>query len=346
LYRSGTVTHPSRIKGSETDRSLPLRAIRADLYKSYKAQVREGAALREAREAIVEEGKKRDRIETQYLQQSEVVVTMPDLGKQHARLLIIEPEEINPPVEQETRPPVVLIGSISSDVEPSHSLIHELAHRGKKVIVVGYPESSLGQVTEEFAQAAEKSETYEPHITFFKTIIEHITKEDPVELWGVSTGCPIIGEMLMDEKFRQKVASAVLLAPASSIDQSQRQMIGGTLNEFAKFISQVGDLAKWPFIWGRKKPQAPEQGAIKNRVFNSLTNKVCHQFPHWDKVAVREGGKIVVWSGGKDQMTKSYQAEDQFSANPQITVVHDEKGTHTSPFTEPPRIIDMVEKQH
>ena len=54
---------------------------------------------------------------------------------------------------------------------------------------------------------------------------------------------------------------------------------------------------------------------------------------------VKEGGKIVIWAGKNDRLTRSYELEQEVSDNPQVVFLKEEQGLHVTPLIEPQRIL-------
>jgi len=347
LYLFGKVTARTRTSLSgerrekKSERPLSLRTTRAKLYHEVML-----TPDKNSRREIFAEAHVRDGIATQYLNQGEVTVTLPGLGEQTARYTRIEAPESRKTPETSTKPPIFLIPGISNDIDCVGALAQELPYSGRSVVVVGFPDSFMGSVTKEFAQAVEASPDYTPHTEFFKHALDALIREDtPVELWGFSTGSPIVEQILNDPKFQEKVTNAVLISPASVVDQTSKQLTLGTIKEIGKLLKRLSALGKYTYTSGREDTVPPEpegQRAIKKEVFGSLLTRVRTNLPLWEQARVKEGGNIIVVSGKKDEMTKSYLAEDAFTQNPQIHVLHLSEGSHATPLTEPEEVLRKI----
>src|SRR3989344_4500494 len=337
-YLVRAATHPSRIPGEprEINRSLLNRNVRADLLRRYYELPKTDPA---GRKRIIAEAHIRDEIARRYLNQGEITVNLPDLGPQTSRLLILDPPEAQTTLETEKKPPIYLIPSISADIDPVGGLAQELAFMGRKVVVIGYPESSLGRTTAEFADKASRSPNYEPHVTFFKCALRQVAPEGEIELWADSTGGPIVSEILNDQAFQKRVSQAVLFSPASSVDQSRMELAAGLAYEIGGFSGMLGRLPAYSLVWGRKTPDLPHQDKIKSAIFNAQLDKVCRKAKSWQQMKVKEGGKIVIWAGKNDRLTRSYELEQEVSDNPQVVFLKEEQGLHVTPLIEPQRIL-------
>lgn len=216
-YKMGLITHPSLNHGLERTRQL-LRE-RAKLYKKFRKVPK---IDQDARLEVLEEAHLRDELESQFLNQGEVTVNLTGLGSQTSRYTILELPEDQKPETAKGQPPLVFIPGISNDLIYGLDLVEELAFSGRRVISIGYPESTMGKITPEFARASVNSKTYTPHDAYFKEAIAKLAGLGPIELWGHSTGSAVIGQMLTDPQFSQRVTNAVLLSPASSVDQSKK----------------------------------------------------------------------------------------------------------------------------
>lgn len=347
LYIFRLITRKSLTRGSEvrSERPLSLRATRAQLFKQFKSTPK---TSKEARESILAEAHARDEIVRQYLTQGEVKVNLPNLGEQSARYTIINPPK-SMQTSEDSKPPIFLIPGISNDIDCVGSLAQEIPFMGRKVILVGMPESLLGKVTPEFAQAVSDSSSYRPHADFFKGAIDVLVgKESLVELWGHSTGSAIIAEILNDPKSQERVTDAVLLNPASSANISASVLRLGILNELRNLVSR--NLPKYTLSSQGNLPETGEYKKLKGNIFNTMLKKVCTVNESWKDARVREGGKIIVYSGRKDQMTRSYEIfrgdQDSLDSvkkeNPQIEIIDDPNGYHSTPLIEPQKVIRAV----
>jgi len=344
-YLLSTVTHPSKVQAPneprEIERSLLGRAVRAELLQKFFALPKSDT---ERRKQILDEAHIRDEIAHRYLNQGEISVDLPELGRQTSRLLALEPPESQTTPETQDKPPIFFIPGISADIDPVGGLVQELAFMGRKIVVIGYPEASLGKVTPEFARKAAITPNFEPHTTFFKQAIKKLAGEADIELWSYSTGGPIVAEILADPEFQERVSNAVFLAPASCVNQSKLELATGLANEIFAFTRKLKklpsySLSSYSLVLGRKTPDLPYQSKNKATVFTAQIDKVCRKSASWERMRVKPGGRIVVWNGEDDRLTTSYKLEKDIQNNPQVLSIKDKKGLHVTPVLEPKRIL-------
>jgi hypothetical protein len=340
LYSIGAVTKNSRIPHAENNphRPLWLRAKRAELYRrlSNKSSVPE---------KIFAEARARDEIASQYLSQGDVLVNMPGLGEQRARYTLIEPPDSRKSLENGPKPPIFLIPGMSNDIDCVGALTQELPYEGRNVIVVGFPESFMGSTTEGFAKAVEESKDYSPHVEFYKNAIKALLGEHgDIELWGFSTGSPIIAQILNDAEYQQRVTNAVFIAPASCVDQSSLQLSLGTAHETKEVLKEFGSSGKYTLTGINRGLQQLDKPHMKlrTRILKAMYKRAGQKSPWYAGARVKEGGNIVVVSGGNDEITKSYKAKDTFSENPQMIMLEDPKWHHSTSLLHPERVVPKI----
>lgn len=348
FYKLAKVTRASLIPRTESHRPLSLRTERAQLFKEV-VEARKKGLTGEAH-SIIFEAKIRDEIAKQYLNQGEVSVEFSDLGEQKARFIHIKP----PKEVDKNLDPIFLIPGISNDIDCVGWLVQELAYQGREVVTVGFPDSFMGSVTSQFADAVEGSESYGPHTIFFKQALNKLIFDGKKkELWGYSTGAPIIAEMLQDENLRRRVSKAVLICPASSSDMSKTDLNLGIAQDGVFLASKLSDTSKYTFTKGRNEseviePEGKVQRGLKEKIFNRLLTKVRNKKDTWKSARVNDGGEIVVVSGQKDNMTRSrktfYDEPELRKFNPQIRLVDLPDGHHVTPLIQPEVVLAEIHK--
>lgn len=325
-------------KGERSERSLGLRAHRAELYK--KIVKTEDP---EKRQQILKEAHARDEIESQYLSQGELTVDLPGLGEQTSRYTMIEPPEGRKlPGEQY---PVFLIPGASNDINSVGNLVKEIAYQGRSVIVVGMPDSQMGITTEAFAKEVKESPTMEPHAIFFKTAINKLVGEDAsFELWGMSAGSMITAEILNDPKYQERVRQAVLLSPAGTSEHSKNQQNFGVATESIRVYGKPSRGVHYPLYIGNNKDQKTPVTA--GDIFKTVIQKAREKFEPYQSMKVADGGQITVVSGTKDNMTRSRESDEDFRSHPQVELISVQGGVHNTPIIEAGRIVpEVFEKQ-
>lgn len=359
-YRYITANRLGKSQGVEFERPLFLRNKRAELYRQLLPWRHHWLPTKyPALKEISSEARDRDEIARQYLNQGEVKVSLPNLGEQMARYVILTPPEGRRTAETYHKPPIFVIPGISNDLDCIGSFINELAFQGRRVICVAYPESNMGSITPEFAQAVRKNPGFEVHSQFYKGAIEALYPEgEEYELWGHSTGAPIIEYILEDPEFSEKTKQAVLLCPIGTVNMSERLLNAGIVAEFGLIAKKFPTLSSWLYSGslpgkpgGRRDRQVnPELQETKGQVFGALFERVRQRFDYWKKSKVKEGGKIIVMSSKADLMTRSYEVfKDNPETkrkikeiNPQIETFEMPDSSHSTPLIEPERIIKQV----
>lgn len=283
--------------------------------------------------------------------QFDVTVDMPDMGKQTARMVRLSPSDKN------DKPPLIFISTISGDPAPISDIGMNLAtSRNDEVILLGYPESSLGAVTPEFSKAAsEPHDTVEfgPHVDFFKHVVRELATKYGIEdletgkklirLGGFSTGSAISAEILNDPEFQQMTTEAFLVGPAAVNEQTANKTALASVADFLKLASP-DKLRKFRFIWGRKNPQPVEQSTLKDAVFKANLERVSHKSNYYTTAKVREGGIIQIVSGQNDFVTDSEKAKPFLEQNPQTKVITIPGASHSSLVLEPERMTDKLKE--
>ncbi|MFA6432492.1 MAG: hypothetical protein WCV82_01605 [Candidatus Paceibacterota bacterium] len=350
-YTQGTVTHRSRFARTPEDakgkeRPLFIRAQRAELYKQILAlphnTEQEKENSRAKRKVIIEEGHLRDEINEQYFKQREIAINLPRYGEQKSRVVDIHPpEELQTP-ETEAKPPIFLIPGISNDIECVSSFIAEVAFQGRRIVTVGYPESFMGHTTQEFADAVEKDPGFAPHIEFYKAVIDKLfNKGELIELWGFSTGAPIISGILKDKKYSQMTKDAALILPAAVVDQSLNSLKMGVVQELG--LLKGNSTASLNLTVASKVPKEKEQTKLREEVLESLLNKICVNNNDWRDARVREGGNIIVVTGGKDKITKGTMMNEEFkTGNGQMRVVDIPDAYHSTVQIDPESVVSKL----
>jgi len=210
------------------------------------------------------------------------------------------------------------------------------------VIVVGFPESFSGRTTQAFAEAVKQDSGFGPHAAFFKAALEKLLgKNQPVELWGLSTGAPIISMILKDPAYQERVNQAVLVCPASSVDQSVASLNLGAMHDLGA-MKERGQSAYFTMTVESKIPREKEQIKLREEIFGALITKVAKKNEAWKEARVQDGGNIVVVSGRKDKITKSAERNQDFQQHPQVRVLDLPNGYHMSPQVDAERVIPAI----
>jgi hypothetical protein len=242
--------------------------------------------------------------------------------------------------------PIVIIPGLSNDLASVENMSKELALQGREVIVIAYPDSALGTVSKEFLEKMKETDGFEAHADFFETAILRILGEDAeFEILAHSTGCPISAELLNREEFSKRVTAATLLSPAAVSDElSMPKMVVGALNEIIKSIERK-ELKKYSFI--TYKDTKTEEDKIKTEARKILLRKIIDETSEkWKGMKIANNGTINVYSGNRDKVTKS-SSEDAITRlleNPNINIIKDPEGSHTTALTALNRVLRMIEE--
>ncbi len=329
----GWVTHKSRTRNRYA-RPLSLKRERAQVLEKVWAETD-----KENRKELIGQARQKDEILTQFLNQQEIRVEVSETGEQMARFAWIKPKEGE---EKPGEPPIFLIPGAANDLSCVETLAWELALEGRMVVVVGYPDSIMGEVSEEFANKVEKSQNYEAHAEFFAKALDQLIPDGEVEMWGFSTGAPIVAQMLSNPELSKRVGKAVLMAPASSVDQTNSSFVAGLVAEVGQLLLDYKNIPKYTWTTGRKNEDLNHKKR-REKSLKYLFKKVQTGMSNlWENARVKEGGVIQVVSGRDDRVTKSRDYFGEFeSKNPQLRVIEIEGG-HAAALLDPERVLSQI----
>jgi hypothetical protein len=359
----GKLSHKSKIKIPTKDAGFEMASLRPDSIRKARRVLFNNTqkATREEKIRLISEGHARDILAEEFISnQQEVRVVMGDLGEQMSRFIVLTPPESRRTEDTDTKPPIFLISGISNDLESMGSLPQEIAFSGRKVVTIAYPESWHGDVTDEFGKKAEESQSYEPHISFFKGAIENIRNQpeltaklgnfDEFELWGWSAGALMTAEILKDPKFQNLVSNAVIVAPASSVDQKNIQLPfkqeipvpGPIIKDQLQTFRHLEDVANLSVTERGSVEYTADKRYRMARVYNALRKKVLRRYEWWKgDMKVREGGKIVVISYKQDVLAQTRKVLEDVRQNTSFSVI-ELPGSHHGLKLKPGEFIEAV----
>ena len=249
------------------------------------------------------------------------------LGKIKSRYVVLEPKN------KTNECPIFFIPGISNDIDCVGSLISEMAYQGRKVICLAYPESYKGSVTKKFTDRVEESNSYKPHLEFFKKGIEKLVGEDKFELRGLSLGGGIAQELMLDPKISQKIKKSVLIFPSNMAKITPSSYNKGLLNDFYHLIKKENftRLPSWAFTYGSK--------LYRNEIMDSLSKKASIPFSKWEKIK----NETLILIGKKDYITNGVNTNfDSIDKNPNIKTCILPDSIHVTPVLYPEKVLKYI----
>lgn len=324
----------------ENSRKIPLETY----FNAQKAQLKDLRAI--------------DEITLQYLKQQDATVDVPGLGRLSSRYAVLTPPESVLTPEIRDLPPIFLVPALNADLFGDASLAMELALSGRKVVFAAHPESFMGTTTDEYRNAIKDGSDPEPHVAYFKELINQLVPEgQEFELWGYSFGGSITAGLLRDPEIQERVKNAVLLCPAGVVDQKPfwqnpfRSLGGGIAHEFGQDLVKQRHKRKnvalsTQVAWSIRKDPVNDKRNVKLRgIMLRRMNKNLRMIT--EEMKVKEGGSILILSGAEDDITRSRMIHEKFSrsSNPQIHSVIMPGASHHTPIVDSPRVIDFIANQ-
>lgn len=354
FQKTGLIVGESALPRSENEkRTLAERMDRAETYKEVKKIKKEEDKNFVSKLEKDIQGRKEsfdkasvffdkahelDKIFVQFTQnQKEVRVNIDGLGEQMARYVILEPSETS------DKPPIILIPGISNDLEGNGELPIKLAASGRKVIMIAYPESWHGEVTEKFGDAVEKSNNYGPHTEFFKSAIKQITDENSkIDLCGESTGSLIVSNLLADNEMKQRVDEATMIVPPGEITHKHFDTVS-MLKETLDTFKKLPLISKLTVVNPKKIETTDEHRRLMLHTYESLKKKVISKYIWWERpLLTGTGKKTNVIIGGNDHVTEAKKGRKEIEANPTLNLHLIKSGNHSTPLVESDMVIELV----
>jgi len=350
-----SVMPKTKLAETPVERPLSLRERRARILHAIQENRTAPSLYAPRIQELRNEAHDLDELARQSLNQGTLAIEMGDLGTIAARVTLLEGSKLPGRETKEKNPPVFFIPGISNDIECVDTVGWEIARSGRDVAVVGHPESHMGEVTKEFADACERETGYGPHCSFFLQALQRMFPEGEIELWGFSAGSPIIAEMLArNPELAKRVTKAVLVNPASSVALPAPDrtlaidpiMVRGVAND-GLGLAMNPRRAAYTLTQKRVKtvePEAEGQRALKGRVFKAVLARVRKPSPEWGNMHVKENGKIVVVTTKNDLMTecgKAFNNENPLP-NAQMVPVIELEGKHNTALMYPEIVVEKV----
>ena len=289
-------------------------------------------------------------------EQKPVTVSLGELGNQTTQYVELHPKSPELQHLANSRPDVVLIPGFVNDIESLDKFARDLANSGRNVHFIGMPGSSMSTVTEAYVQKFENSTDFGPLVDYYKALVDHFTQDDKqVQLWGHSTGGAIALNIAADPIYSKKLTDVIAMNPASSAELTRKQMeqVGPAKDFLHALKRHAKKLPFFTFVTGKKDGKEEGQQAFHTRIINSLMEKVGSPRNRYQDARVQEGGKIIIFSGGKDKMTNSsllfndnpQQLDAIKDVNPQIKIIYDKQGIHNDAVINGEHVIGLIEPQ-
>lgn len=307
-----------------------IRQVAVDRYNESKRK--------EAR-TILDEAHDEDRIYVDFLtKQEEIKVDMGILGEQMAKYVILEPKV------ESTEPMIVLIPGISNDVGLEELSI-QYVKKGRRVMIVGYPESWKGRVTKKFGDKVGESDNFEPHTEFFMKAINQTLEEDTIiDMLGVSAGSLITANLVANKDFNKRINNATMIVPPGEINH-KFLWLDSKLEAFLSIFTGTKKLGRLSVTPRDKIKVTQEHRDLMLHTFNALKKKLGQRYPWWEKeMYTGAGNKTLVIIGEKDLVTKAKKEKEAMHKNESLTVISFKRGNHSLPATKSKLLANLVEQ--
>jgi hypothetical protein len=272
--------------------------------------------------------------------QRDVVLESPEFGKVGCRVAEIMATSKNKEIKPEDDEPLIFyIGGYSTDIESIIPMLLELPLSGRDVIGAGYPDSQAGTVSQKFLDKVKESDSLEAHAKFYKEVVREFRKKYPgrkIELMGQSTGALIVADMLSDISFSDEVDRATIIGSAGSTEMSKSR-------QRREFVKEGSAMPKdrwlsYSSVWGMNDRTGLDndpvtmkmQKDLRGKVSSEVTSRTNRSQRSYDSMRVKPGGKILIVTGGKDNVTKDYERfnEKTIVGHDQWELLHVPEGRH------------------
>ncbi len=269
---------------------------------------------------------------------------------------------------------MVFISQSAGNVMGTESFAVEYALRtGDKVYVIGQPDGANGKMTKEFADAAVsdsnppyfdfgrkfRTPSYEPHTRFMKAAISSIVPDhETFDLYSHSGGGLEAKNLLHDPDVSKRVNNAVFLNPAgittqwAAFPQAFRRIV-----PFAELFGMLRDLPhlfRATYELDRNEIGHKPAFRFRDRVTVAFQSGTHYRQPDWDTMKVN-GGKIVMYLGGRDRVTggrsfaeffRSRLADTSRPTPSPMAIEYDRTGHHETPFAHPEEVFTRIMSRH
>ena len=339
---------------TDTYSSIPLRQARQEAFHA----IQDSNDITE-KQSIIQKEHERKRL-TDELYAHHLIEVDTSYGTLGGQVSILNPNAEGPVT--------IIIPGSSNDPESAESGAVSIALlTGFKTIILGYPDAPNGKIKKEFIQAVIRDSyraqesfrkdrnhgippTYEAYVEFFDKLIHSdaitskLPKDGTFDLWSQSAGGAISAKLLTREEYQKRVQNAVIANPAASSTFSISS-IELFLSGFKTAIAPFRPLHRFPRYTWWKDPRRPKQSEDKKMKLSSWEALLLGShflIPQWQYIHTAKS--IIVYSGGKDEATRSYDTFNSTSNgnNDSIQVLFDPNAHHNTILTHPDETIEKI----
>jgi hypothetical protein len=119
----------------------------------------------------------------------------------------------------------------------------------------------------------------------------------------------------------------------------------GVLKDMVRMRRYLPALGKFAWISGRNPHEVQETKAakkVKSELNSALAKRTRTRSDAWKGAKVKDGGSIIVVSGDKDGITKSYKADEMLLENEQVRILHWPEASHLTVLSQPEVILPDI----
>jgi hypothetical protein len=203
----------------------------------------------------------------------------------------------------------------------------------------------MGRVDQKFVDAIGKTSTIDVHARYYQEAIKTLIEGgEEIDILGYSFGGQLLPYVLNDESIANRTNAAILVCPSGSTSMTFPEIATAAVKERGKV--NLRNYTKNIQSISLGKTADKEQQALKKRVRKSVVAAAITKSEEWKNLRVG-GGKVIVVSGMRDEMTKTYKTfqsnniVDLRELNPQLEVV-ELLMSHTGPIVDPKQVIEKV----
>lgn len=342
LTELGMATRKSNLPGSDEMRPVALRVDRADFCKTVtelREDLKSGELDKETYKtkiAYLQEGlENKDNVYLSFLEGVKpLMVDMGKLGTQRANYIDLSFEGTDL-----SKPPIVIIPGISNDLNGSGEFPLKLALKGRRIILITYPESWHGKTTKEFAMAVGKSNNFQPHTDFFKLAINQILGDKTsFDICGLSAGAIMASEITKAKNFSDRIGKINLIVPAgitgiNLFDVKKRMEMH---QKSMKQQEEDGMLPKLVVTNLEFLERTKKEVKTSEWTFRFLTLKLMKEYKWWQ--GMKEARVIMCKDDG---ITYGIKNVRNLGSNPQLSI-EIISGGHETPATNPDKVIEKM----